>query len=116
MVVAAACIFCRIIAKEIPSQIILEKENMIAFRDLNPQAPTHILIVPKKHIPSLSATEEGDAHLLGEIQILAKELAQKTGIQEGFRIVANNGRQAGQSVDHLHYHLLGGRRMSWPPG
>ena len=96
--------------------MLLEKDHWIAIRDLNPQAPIHILILPKKHIPNLISAKEEDWRLLGEIQLAAVELARQAGVQEGFRLVLNNGRQAGQSVDHLHYHLLGGRRMGWPPG
>ncbi len=110
------CIFCRIINKDIKSRIVLETDEIIAFHDLNPQSPVHILILPKKHIPGLSECGEEDAAVLGKIQLSAKELAGKFGISEGYRLVVNNGRDAGQSVDHVHYHLLGGRRMGWPPG
>ena len=110
------CIFCKIINKEMKSRIIHETEDIIAFLDNNPQAPTHILILPKKHISALSAVSEEDALLLGKIQVAAAELAKKHGLDKGFRLVTNNGRGAGQSVDHLHYHLLGGRRFIWPPG
>jgi len=99
-----------------PARLVHETDNLVAFLDLNPQAPTHILIVPKKHIASLAAAGQADAALLGEIQLVAAELAKKYSLEKGFRLVTNNGKWAGQSVDHLHYHLLGGRRMNWPPG
>jgi len=95
--------------------MVYEKEGIIAFRDLNPQAPTHILIVSVKHIASLSAAGPEDVELLGRIQLAAKEIAEEQGLKD-YRLVANNGRGAGQSVEHLHYHLLSGRRMAWPPG
>ena len=110
------CLFCRIVAREIPSQVVFEDDSSIAFKDINPQAPTHLLIAPKKHIASLSAVQDEDEPLLGHLQRVARDLAAKGGLEKGFRVVANNGRGAGQSVDHLHYHLLGGRRMIWPPG
>ncbi len=99
-----------------PSRLVHETDNLVAFLDLNPQAPTHILIVPKKHIASLADAGKADAALLGEIQLVAAELAKKYALEKGFRLVTNTGKWAGQSVDHLHYHLLGGRRMNWPPG
>lgn len=112
----AECIFCRIANKELNSRIVLETDDVVAFQDLNPQAPTHILIVPRRHITGLDACQDSDGALLGKIQLAAKELAARFGLQGGYRLVVNNGRGAGQSVDHLHYHLLGGRRMNWPPG
>ena len=112
----ADCLFCKIIAREIPSQLVYEDDQAVAFKDISPKAPTHLLIVPKKHIPSLSACTDADKPLLGHIQRVAAAMAEKTGIAAGFRLLANNGRSAGQSVDHLHYHLLGGRPMQWPPG
>ncbi|MFA6004019.1 MAG: histidine triad nucleotide-binding protein [Elusimicrobiota bacterium] len=110
------CIFCKIIAREIPSQPVYEDELTVAFRDITPQAPKHIVIVPKKHIPRLSACKDEDNALLGHLQRAAAAIAEKEGIAAGFRLVTNNGASAGQSVDHLHYHLLGGRPMHWPPG
>ena len=112
----ADCIFCKIAAKEIQARIVREDEDLLAFHDLNPQAPTHVLIVPKKHIPSLSGVSRQDVELLGKLQYAAAEIARELGIAEAFRLVLNNGRKAGQSVDHLHYHLIGGRRLMWPPG
>lgn len=110
------CLFCGIVDGSIPSQKVHEDELAIAFKDINPQAPTHLLVVPKKHIVSLSATSDEDKQLLGHLQLLARDLAKRGGLDAGFRYVTNNGKGAGQSVDHLHYHLLGGRRLTWPPG
>ncbi len=109
------CIFCKIVDKSISSQIVYESADVLAFYDLNPQAPTHILIIPKKHVPKLSSASAEDVELLGKVQIAARDIAAKLKIDD-FRLVLNNGRKAGQSVDHIHYHLLGGRRMNWPPG
>ncbi|MDD5656875.1 MAG: histidine triad nucleotide-binding protein [Elusimicrobia bacterium] len=110
------CIFCKIAARRIPSQNVYEDESAAAFKDLNPQAPVHILIVPKKHISGLDACRREDAALLGHLQLVAAKLAAENGIAGGYRLLTNNGRGAGQSVDHLHYHLLGGRPLAWPPG
>lgn len=114
---ASDCLFCKIAAREIPADIVHETDNVVAFRDVNPQAPTHILLIPKKHLPS--AAEVTDAHekLLAEVFQTAAHLAKAEGIDtSGWRLVTNVGAEAGQSVPHLHFHLLGGRRMSWPPG
>lgn len=110
------CIFCKIAGHEINARFVHETDDLAAFQDLNPQAPTHIIIIPKKHIPRLSEAAAEDVALLGRLQYAAKEIAEKLGVAESFRLVANNGRKAGQSVDHLHYHLLAGRKMNWPPG
>lgn len=110
------CIFCKIIGKEIPAQLLFEDERVVAFKDINPQAPTHILIVPKKHLASLSACGSEDTELLGHLQQSARRIAESLKTAHAFRLVVNNGRGAGQSVDHLHYHLLGGRSLNWPPG
>ena len=111
------CIFCRIAAGEIDSDIIYEDDRVVAFRDLNPQAPVHVLIIPREHIASLDATSAMDADLLGHCALVAAELARTERIAEsGYRLLLNVGRDGGQSVDHLHLHLLGGRRMQWPPG
>ncbi len=111
------CIFCRIAAGEIDSEIIYEDEQVVAFRDLNPQAPVHVLIIPREHIASLDATSAADTELRGHCAVVAAELARTEGIaQSGYHLVLNVGRNAGQAVDHLHVHLLGGRRMQWPPG
>ncbi|MFA7007910.1 MAG: histidine triad nucleotide-binding protein [Elusimicrobiales bacterium] len=110
------CIFCKIAGHEINARFVHETDELAAFQDLNPQAPTHIIIIPRKHIPRLSETAPEDMALLGRLQYAAKEIAEKLGVAENFRLVANNGRKAGQTVDHLHYHLLAGRKMNWPPG
>lgn len=111
------CLFCKIAKKEIPSNTVFENKDIMAFRDISPQAPVHILIIPKKHIPGLNDIAVEDEALLGQIQALAKELAAKEKISEdGYRLVTNCGRNAGQAVAHLHYHLLGGRKFKWPPG
>lgn len=110
------CIFCKIASGEFESDIVYEDDDIIAFNDINPEAPTHILIVPKKHIESLNDTDAGDADILGKVQLVAKELAKDKGVGSGYRLVLNVGAKAGQTVDHIHYHLLGGRDLSWPPG
>jgi len=113
----ADCIFCRIARGEIPSEIVHQDDELVAFRDVNPQAPTHILIIPKEHIESTLALSEAHDRLVGRVHRLAADLARKEGIAErGFRLVLNTNREAGQSVFHLHFHLLGGRPMHWPPG
>ena len=110
------CVFCKVASGEMRARFVLEEDDIVAFHDLNPQAPTHILIIPRKHIASLANCSEQDAAILGKIQLAAAKLAKEFKLEKGFRLVSNNGRGAGQSVDHLHYHLLGGRRMGWPPG
>jgi histidine triad (HIT) family protein len=111
------CLFCKIAGKEIPAQIIFENNDIVAFRDIAPQAPVHILIIPKKHIPDLNGITLKDSAVLGEIQYIAKELAAKENLSaDGYRLVMNCGRNAGQAVAHVHYHLLGGRKFKWPPG
>jgi histidine triad (HIT) family protein len=111
------CIFCKIAAKEMDSDIVLETETVVAFRDINPQAPTHILLIPKKHIPKIADTSQDDQMLLGDLILSARDLAVEEGIAEsGYRLVFNNGAHAGQDVFHIHLHLLGGRQMQWPPG
>jgi len=112
----AECIFCKIAEHEINARFVHETDDLAAFQDLNPQAPTHIIIIPKKHIIRLSEATPEDMEILGKLQYAAKEIAEKLGVAESFRLVANNGRKAGQTVDHLHYHLLAGRKMNWPPG
>lgn len=113
---ADSCVFCKIIAGEAPAKIIYETDTIMAFRDVHPAAPTHILIVPKKHISGLSELEPEDAALIGEIVLAAKLIAEQQETADGYRLVVNNGARAGQSVFHVHFHLLGGRKMSWPPG
>jgi len=114
------CIFCRIAAGEIPANIVYKDEYMVCFRDLNPQAPVHVLIIPRKHIVSLGETEAEDhkilGHIMEKVRTLATELGLMDGVDGGFRLVSNCGEEAGQSVLHLHFHLMGGRRFSWPPG
>jgi len=107
------CIFCKIVAGEIPGEIIYQDEEIIAFRDINPQAPTHLIIIPKKHIPSLADLSEADSPLIGHMVTVANQLARKEGIAEkGYRLAINCGQQGGQLVPHLHMHLLGGRRLT----
>jgi len=111
------CIFCKIVNKEIPAHLEYEDNNIAAFSDKNPQAPVHMLIVPKTHIPKIHDAGEKDAKVLGEMLLAAKNIAAKAGISEsGYRLVINCGRHGGQLVDHLHLHLLGGRLFHWPPG
>jgi len=111
------CLFCRIISGEIPSDKVYESDLAFAFRDINPQAPTHVLIVPKKHIASLNEASQEDQALLGHLTLVASKLADQLGIVAGgYRTVINTGAGAGQSVWHIHVHLLGGRVMGWPPG
>lgn len=112
----ADCLFCKIAAGEINAKIVYEDPEILAFHDLNPQAPTHILIIPRRHIARLSSAAATDLELLGKLQLAAAKIAAELKVEEAFRLVANNGRAAGQSVDHLHYHLLAGRKMMWPPG
>lgn len=110
-------IFEKIIAREIPSDIVYEDDTVVAFRDINPKAPTHALIVPRKPIPRIDAANSEDQHLLGLLLLKAAEVAAKLGLKEtGYRLVINNGRDGGESVPHLHCHILGGRPMGWPPG
>ena len=110
------CIFCKIANHVIESNYAYEDEQISAFYDLEPQAPVHVLIVPKKHIGSLDETKEEDAALLGHIMLKIKEIAAKEGLEKGYRVVINTGEDGGQSVHHLHFHLLGKRAMNWPPG
>ena len=110
------CIFCKIGRKEIPAKHIYDDAEIFAVEDIHPQAPTHLLISPRKHLVSLNDAEDGDAGMLGRILLVAKRLASERGIGSGYRVVINNGAEAGQSVDHLHVHVLGGRAMRWPPG
>lgn len=110
------CLFCKIIGKSIPAKIAFEDDSLVAIHDINPQAPTHLLIIPKRHIDRISHCEGSDSEIFGNLILVAKRLAQQNGIEDGFRLVFNNGTKAGQSVFHVHLHLLGGRKMSWPPG
>jgi histidine triad (HIT) family protein len=110
------CIFCRIASGEIPASIVLETPDILAFRDLSPQAPQHILVVPRKHIARLSEVTAEDRDLLGSLLLAARQVARELHFPTGFRTVINDGESAGQSVFHLHLHLLGGRDFTWPPG
>ncbi len=111
------CLFCRIIQRDVSAAIVAEEHDMLAFRDINPQAPTHLLVVPKTHIEQLSDLTELTASFVSHGVLLANRLAREAGVAEsGYRIVINCGPHAGQSVDHVHLHLLGGRAMKWPPG
>ena len=110
------CLFCKIAAKKIPSKLVFEDEDVFAFEDIGPQAPTHILICPRKHFASLNEAGPEDQSVLGKLQLVAAELARKLNLRDGYRTVVNNGEGAGQSVFHLHLHLLGGRAFRWPPG
>ena len=111
------CLFCKIAKKEIPSKIVFENEQILAFVDIDPKAHVHILVIPKKHISGLNGITSSDNELLGELINAVKEIAAKEKVDEnGYRIVVNNGRDAGQAVEHIHFHLLGGRKLLWPPG
>ncbi|SFJ09113.1 histidine triad nucleotide-binding protein [Thermoflavimicrobium dichotomicum] len=111
------CIFCQIVDGKIPSQKVYEDEFLYAFRDINPVAPEHVLVIPKKHISSLMHLEEEDKVLAGKILLGIKKIAKQLGLDErGFRVVNNIGQEGGQTVFHIHFHLLGGRQLTWPPG
>jgi histidine triad (HIT) family protein len=113
----ADCLFCRIAGGEIPADVIRSDPEMVAFRDIHPQAPTHVLVIPRKHIPSVNDLGSDDAELMGRLILMARELAREEGIaDDGYRMVLNAGPDAGQSVFHVHLHLLGGRVFGWPPG
>lgn len=110
-------IFSKIIAKEIPAQIVYEDDRVLAFRDIAPKAPTHILVIPKKEIATLADASAADEGLLGHLLLVAEKVARQEGLAaSGYRLVINNGRDAGQAVAHIHVHLLGGRALQWPPG
>jgi histidine triad (HIT) family protein len=112
-----SCLFCRIARHEIPAKIVHEDDGLIAFRDINPQAPTHVLVIPRDHIASLNDLDPGHRDVLGDMHMLARELARTEGIAAGgWRVVMNCGAAAGQTVFHIHLHLLGGRHLGWPPG
>lgn len=111
------CLFCKIATRQVKAEVVRETEDLVAFRDIRPQAPTHVLVVPKRHVPTLNELSEADAPLIGRMFLLAKEIARAEKIdQTGYRTVFNVNRDAGQTVFHIHLHLLGGRTMSWPPG
>jgi histidine triad (HIT) family protein len=110
------CLFCRMASGEIPVDKLHEDELVFAIRDINPQAPTHVLVIPTRHVGSAAELEEGDSPLLGRLFGVARRIARQDGLDDGFRLVVNTGPDGGQTVHHLHVHLLGGRRMTWPPG
>jgi histidine triad (HIT) family protein len=111
------CIFCRIAAGSVPAAIVHETEHTIAFRDLDPRAPVHVLVIPRRHIASVTEVEPSDAQVMGELFVAARAIAETEGVaQTGFRMVLNAGADGGQSVGHVHLHVLGGRRLTWPPG
>jgi histidine triad (HIT) family protein len=110
------CLFCRIIRGQMPAKKVYEDEDSYAFEDINPQGPTHVLVVPKRHIRGLKEAKPDDAEALGHCQLVAAEIARQRGIEDGYRTVINVGPRAGQSVFHLHVHLIGGRPLHWPPG
>ena len=113
----AACLFCRIVAGDIPADIVHSSELAVAFRDLNPQAPVHVLVVPRRHIDNAGVLEAGDAESLAGVLVAARRVAEAEGVAErGYRLVFNVGEDASNSVPHLHLHVLGGRRLAWPPG
>lgn len=111
------CLFCKIVNREVPAQIIFENDHALGFRDLHPVAPSHALVIPKKHIVGIHDATPGDAGTLGEVLLAARKVAEELGLAEGgYRLVVNQGADAGQSVFHLHVHVLGGRHLAWPPG
>jgi histidine triad (HIT) family protein len=109
-------LFEKIIAREIPAAIVYEDDSYLAFRDINPQAPTHVLIVPKRVIPRIGEAQPDDSQLIGKLLLKAAEVAKSLGLENGYRLVINNGPDGGETVPHLHCHILGGRHMTWPPG
>jgi histidine triad (HIT) family protein len=113
---SADCLFCKIAAKQIPSKVVYEDDEVFAFEDIGPQAPTHVLIIPRRHFASLNEATSEDQAVLGKLQLVAADLARKLRLAGGYRTVVNTGEGAGQSVFHLHLHLLGGRSFRWPPG
>ena len=110
------CLFCKIVEGEIPSNKVYEDDRIICFHDVDPQAPVHVLIIPKKHIPSLDELKEEDADLISYIMLKVKDIAAQLGLENGYRLVNNCGEDGLQTVKHLHFHLVGGRKLTWPPG
>lgn len=110
------CIFCKIVAGDIPAEIVHQSDTTIAFRDLNPQAPTHVLVIPRSHYPNAAALAQGEPATAAHLFDAAREIAEQEGLEGGYRLVLNTGRDAHQTVFHVHMHLLGGRAMGWPPG
>ncbi len=111
-----SCIFCKIVNDEIPSEKVYEDNDILAFKDLNPAAPIHILIIPKKHISSLNDVKSEDIEILGKLLLTTSKIAKEQGLSKGYRVVNNCGEDGGQTVDHIHFHLLGERKLQWPPG
>ena len=112
----ANCIFCKIVGKEIPANVVYEDEKILCFHDITPQAPVHTLLIPKKHIASIDDVLAEDQELMGHIMVKIKEIAQNLGLQNGYRVVNNCGEDGMQTVQHIHFHILGKRKMMWPPG
>lgn len=110
------CIFCKIVKKEIPAGIVYENDSVLVFKDINPAAPVHLLLIPKKHIPTFFDLKEEDSGLLGDLHLAAARVARDMGLEKGFRLVSNCNQDAGQLVFHIHYHLMAGRELHWPPG
>src|SRR5438128_9020613 len=111
------CLFCNVLEKKIPADVVYEDEHALAFRDIRPVAPTHVLVIPRKHVSGIRALEDADAETMGRVIVAARTVAKKLGLEEkGYRLVVNDGDAAGQTVHHIHVHVLGGRDMSWPPG
>jgi histidine triad (HIT) family protein len=110
------CLFCRIVAGDVPSDRVYTDDDVIAFRDINPRAPTHVLVIPRRHIADAHALTEGDGELLAKLFGVVRKVADEAGLERGYRVVTNVGPESGQTVFHLHLHLLGGRPMTWPPG
>ena len=111
------CLFCKMVAREIEPDVVYEDDDVLAFRDINPQAPVHVLIIPKRHISTLNDLQPSDAELIGKLSLAAARVASQEGIAEdGYRTLINTNREGGQVVFHVHMHLMGGRRMGWPPG
>jgi len=112
-----ACLFCKIVAREVPAQIVHENDHVLAFKDIHPAAPTHALVIPKRHIAGIRDATPEDAAMLGELMLAGRHVAEALGVGEsGYRLVVNQGGDAGQSVFHMHLHVLGGRPLAWPPG
>ncbi|WP_394823334.1 histidine triad nucleotide-binding protein [Pendulispora albinea] len=110
------CLFCKIVAREIPAKLAFENEHVVAFHDIRPMAPTHVLVIPKKHIVGIGQATEDDVAVLGHVMLAGRLVAEELHLDDGYRLVVNNGENAGQSVFHLHLHVLGGRALGWPPG
>ncbi len=114
---APDCLFCKIVERKIPASVVFESEDVLGFKDVNPQAPVHVLFVPKRHVTGVDALGPGDAGVMASLTLAANGAARELGVADaGYRLVINNKKDAGQTVDHLHLHLLGGRRLGWPPG